>query len=50
MVTSRGGGLISYSQTVTANVLRICNSAFYSRGTPIDSLAMAVTRIGFRPI
>lgn len=48
--TSRVVELISYSQTVTANVLRICNSAFYSRGTPIDSLAMAVTRIGFRQI
>ncbi|MCS7049708.1 MAG: HDOD domain-containing protein [Verrucomicrobiae bacterium] len=48
--TGRVVELISYSQTVTANVLRICNSAYYSRGTPIDSLAMAVSRIGFRQI
>ena len=42
--------LISYNQSLTANVLRICNSAYYSRGTAIDNLQDAVTRIGFRQI
>ncbi|HTS18821.1 MAG TPA: HDOD domain-containing protein [Verrucomicrobiae bacterium] len=42
--------LISYNQSLTANVLRVCNSAFFSRGTPIDNLQHAVTRLGFRQI
>jgi putative nucleotidyltransferase with HDIG domain len=42
--------LISYNQSLTANVLRICNSAYYSRGSSIDNLQDAVTRIGFRQI
>jgi hypothetical protein len=42
--------LISYNQSLTANVLRICNSAYYSRGTSIDNLQDAVTRVGFRQI
>src|SRR5258708_23345551 len=42
--------LISYNQSLTANVLRICNSAYYSRGTSIDNLQDAVTRIGFRQL
>jgi putative nucleotidyltransferase with HDIG domain len=42
--------LIAYNQSLTGNVLRLCNSAYYSRGTPIDSLHQAVTHIGFRQI
>lgn len=42
--------LISYNQSLTASVLRVCNSAYFSRGTPIDNLQHAVTRIGFRQI
>ena len=42
--------LIAYNQTLTANVLRVCNSAYFSSGTPIDSLLHAVTRVGFRQI
>ncbi len=42
--------LIAYNQSLTGNVLRVCNSAYFSRGTPIDNLQHAVTRIGFRQI
>ena len=42
--------LISYDTPLTANVMRVCNSAFYSRGTPINSLAQAVTHLGSREI
>jgi putative nucleotidyltransferase with HDIG domain len=42
--------LIAYNQTLTGNVLRVCNSACFSRGTPIDSLQHAVAHLGFRQI
>lgn len=42
--------LIAYNQSLTGNVLRVCNSAYFSCGTPIDSLQHAVTRVGFRQI
>ncbi|MGD0059572.1 MAG: HDOD domain-containing protein [Verrucomicrobiia bacterium] len=42
--------LIAYNQSLTGNVLRVCNSAYFSRGTAIDSLQNAVTRVGFRQI
>jgi putative nucleotidyltransferase with HDIG domain len=42
--------LISYNQTLTGNVLRVCNSAYFSQGTSIDNLQHAVTRLGFRQI
>ena len=42
--------LIAYNQSLTGNVLRVCNSAYFSRGTPIDTLQHAVTRVGFRQI
>jgi len=48
--TSRVVDLISYDQSLTANVLRVCNSAYFSRGTAIDNLQHAVTRIGFRQL
>jgi hypothetical protein len=38
--------LISYDTPLTANVLRVCNSAYYSRGTATDNLLQAVTRLG----
>jgi putative nucleotidyltransferase with HDIG domain len=38
--------LISYNPSLTANVMRVCNSAYYNRGTPIDSLQHAVIHIG----
>jgi putative nucleotidyltransferase with HDIG domain len=42
--------LIAYNQSLTGNVLRVCNSAYFSRGTSIDTLQHAVTRLGFRQI
>jgi putative nucleotidyltransferase with HDIG domain len=42
--------LISYDTPLTANVLRVCNSAYYCRGTPTDNLPQAVTRLGSREI
>lgn len=48
--TGRVVDLISYDQSLTANVLRVCNSAYFSRGTKIDNLQNAVTRIGFRQL
>ncbi len=42
--------LIAYNQSLTGNVLRVCNSAYFSRGTSIESLQQAVTRLGFRQI
>lgn len=42
--------LISYDQSLTASVLRICNSAYFNPGDPIDSLQYAVIRIGLRQI
>jgi len=42
--------LISYNQSLTATVLRICNSAYFSRGTTIGNLQQAVTHIGFRQL
>ena len=42
--------LISYDTSLTANVLRVCNGAIYARGTPIDNLLSAVTRLGSREI
>ena len=38
--------LISYDPSLTANVMRVCNSAYYNRGTPIESLKQAITHIG----
>ena len=38
--------LISYDTPLTANVLRVCNSAYYSRGTTTDNLLQAITRLG----
>jgi putative nucleotidyltransferase with HDIG domain len=42
--------LISYDQSLTGNVLRVCNSAYFCPETPIDNLQYAVVRIGFRLI
>ncbi len=42
--------LIAFNQTLTANVLRLCNSAYYARGIRIDSLHGAVSLVGFRQI
>jgi putative nucleotidyltransferase with HDIG domain len=48
--TSKIVDLISYDASLTGNVLRLCNSAYYARGTPIDSVLQAVTRLGSREV
>lgn len=43
-------GLISSDPSLTAAVLRLCNSAFIASSTPISDLFEAVLRIGFRSV
>jgi putative nucleotidyltransferase with HDIG domain len=42
--------LISFDSALTAEVLRICNSAFSGAATPTSDLQEAVTRLGFRQV
>jgi len=42
--------IVSYDPSLTANVLRVCNSAFYAAATPISDLQEAVTRLGFQQV
>jgi putative nucleotidyltransferase with HDIG domain len=42
--------LISFDPALTANVLRICNSAFFGAATPTSDLQEAVTRLGFQQV
>jgi putative nucleotidyltransferase with HDIG domain len=42
--------LINYDPGLTANVLRLCNSAFLASAMPVVSLDEAVSRIGFNEI
>jgi putative nucleotidyltransferase with HDIG domain len=42
--------IILYDPSLTANVLRICNSAYYAAATPISDLQEAVTRLGFQQV
>jgi len=39
--------VIQYDQSITANVLMVCNSAYFSLHRPVHSLAEALVRIGF---
>ena len=39
--------VIQYDQSVTANVLMVCNSAYFSLRRPVHSLEEALVRIGF---
>ena len=39
--------VIQYDQSITANVLMVCNSAYFGLRKPIHSLAEALVRIGF---
>jgi HD-like signal output (HDOD) protein len=39
--------VIQYDQAITANVLRVCNSAYFSLRRPVHSLREALVRIGF---
>lgn len=42
--------LISFDPALTANVLRICNSAHFGAATPTSDLQEAVTRLGFKQV
>jgi putative nucleotidyltransferase with HDIG domain len=42
--------LISFDPALTANVLRICNSAYFGGATPTSDLQEAVTRLGFQQV
>jgi putative nucleotidyltransferase with HDIG domain len=42
--------LISFDPALTANVLRICNSAYFGAATPTSDLQEAVTRMGFQQV
>ncbi len=42
--------LISFDPALTANVLRICNSAYFGAATPTSELQEAVTRLGFKQV
>ena len=46
--TRRVVDLISYDQSLTGNVLRVCNSAYFAPDPPIDNLQYAVITMGFR--
>jgi putative nucleotidyltransferase with HDIG domain len=48
--SSRIVNLISYDPSLTTNVLRISNSAYFGAATPISNLQDAVTRLGFQQI
>ncbi|MBM3822549.1 MAG: HDOD domain-containing protein [Verrucomicrobia bacterium] len=48
--SSRIVELIAYDQALTANVLQLCNSAFFAQATPATDIQEAVTRLGFRQI
>jgi putative nucleotidyltransferase with HDIG domain len=39
--------VIQYDQSITANVLMVCNSAYFGARRPIHSLGEALVRIGF---
>jgi len=42
--------LVSFDPALTANVLRICNSAYFGAATPTSDLQEAVTRLGFQQV
>jgi putative nucleotidyltransferase with HDIG domain len=42
--------LVSFDPSLTANLLRICNSAFFGSAVPTSDLQEAVTRLGFQQV
>jgi putative nucleotidyltransferase with HDIG domain len=42
--------LISFDPALTANTLRMCNSAYFAAATPTADLQEAVTRLGFQQV
>jgi putative nucleotidyltransferase with HDIG domain len=48
--SSRVVNMISYDPALTANILRICNSAYFAAAMPTSDLQEAVTRMGFQQV
>lgn len=48
--SSRVAQLLTFDPGLTANVLRLCNSALLGGAHPVDDLQEALTRLGFRPV
>ena len=48
--SSRVVRMVSLDPSLTANVLRLCNSAYFAAATPTTDLQEAVTRLGFRQV
>ncbi len=48
--SSRVVRMISLDPSLTANVLRLCNSAYFAAAEPTSDLQEAVTRLGFRQV
>lgn len=42
--------LIRYDQGLTANLLQVCNSAFFASALPVSDLEEAVNRLGFKQV
>lgn len=42
--------VIGYDPSLTARVLQLCNSAYFAAGAPVDTVAEAVARLGFRQV
>ena len=42
--------VIQYDQSITANVLMVCNSAYFGLRKPVSSLTEALVRIGFNSL
>jgi putative nucleotidyltransferase with HDIG domain len=42
--------LISLDPSLTAGVLKLCNSAFFAGGSPASDIQEAITRLGFRQV
>jgi len=48
--SSKVVNMISYEPSLTANVLRVSNSAYFGTATPTTDLNEAVTRLGFQQV
>ena len=42
--------LIQYDPALTAQIMRLCNSAYFGGGAPADNLHEAIARLGFTQI
>ena len=48
--SSKVVNLIAFDPSLTASVLQLCNSAFFSSGAPVANLPEAVSRLGFQQV